>query len=169
MLSILWRFRGILRPYRSPLLLGGLLVLVVSAIELALPWPLKVVVDNVIPRERPTGRLAELVGPLADSTYGLLAACSAAVVALAVLAAVGSYLSSLLLQGVGERMIADLRTEIFSHLQTLSLSFHDKQRVGDLATRLTGASNRVDLYRTLGGDALLETTPAGPVDISHRP
>ena len=143
MLSILWRFRGILRPYRSPLLLGGLLVLVVSAIELALPWPLKVVVDNVLPRERPTGRLAELVGPLADSTYGLLAACSAAVVALAVLAAVGSYLSSLLLQGVGERMIADLRTEIFSHLQTLSLSFHDKQRVGDLATRLTGDVNAV--------------------------
>ena len=143
MLSILWRFRGILRPYRSPLLLGGLLVLVVSAIELALPWPLKVVVDNVLPRERPTGRLAELVGPLADSTYGLLAACSAAVVALAVLAAAGSYLSSLLLQGVGERMIADLRTEIFAHLQTLSLSFHDKQRVGDLATRLTGDVNAV--------------------------
>ena len=143
MLSILWRFRGILRPYRSPLLLGGLLVLVVSAIELALPWPLKVVVDNVLPRERPTGRLAELVGPLADSTYGLLAACSAAVVVLAVLAAVGSYLSSLLLQGVGERMIADLRTEIFAHLQTLSLSFHDKQRVGDLATRLTGDVNAV--------------------------
>ncbi|MBC7677652.1 MAG: ABC transporter ATP-binding protein [Pseudorhodobacter sp.] len=143
MLSILWRFRGILKPYRAPLLLGGLLVLVVSALELALPWPLKVVVDNVLARKEPTGRLAELVGPLGASTYGLLAACSFAVVALAALAAVGSYLSSLLLQGVGERMIADLRTEVFSHLQQLSLSFHDKQRVGDLATRLTGDVNAV--------------------------
>ena len=155
MLSILWRFRGILRPYRAPLLLGGLLVLVVSALELALPWPLKVVVDNVLARKEPTGRLAELVGPLGTSTYGLLAACSLAVVALAALAAVGSYLSALLLQGVGERMIADLRTEVFSHLQQLSLSFHDKQRVGDLATRLTGDVNAVQALLVAGFGTLV--------------
>ena len=127
-------------------------MLVVSALELALPWPLKVVVDSVLPRREPTGRLAELVGPLGSSTYGLLAACCAALFVLAVLAASGSYLSSLLLQGVGERMIADLRTAIFSQMQQLSLAFHDKQRVGDLATRLTGDVNAVQalLVATFG-------------------
>ena len=143
MFSILWRFRSVLRPYRGILALGGLLVLVVSALELALPWPLKVVVDDVLPRRPVDGLVGELVGPLAGSTYGLLAACALALVALAGLAAVGSYLSSLLLQGVGERMVADLRAEIFAHLQRLSLSFHDRQRVGDLATRLTGDVNAV--------------------------
>jgi len=141
--SILWRFRSVLRPYRGILALGGLLVLVVSALELALPWPLKVIVDDVLPRRPVDGLLGELVGPLAGSTVGLLAACALALVALAGLAAVGSYLSSMLLQGVGERMVADLRTEIFAHLQRLSLSFHDRQRVGDLATRLTGDVNAV--------------------------
>ena len=143
MFSILWRFRSVLRPYRGILALGGLLVLVVSALELALPWPLKIVVDNVLPRRPVGGLVGEIVGPLAGSTYGLLAACALALVALAGLAAVGSYLSSLLLQGVGERMVADLRAEIFAHLQRLSLSFHDRQRVGDLATRLTGDVNSV--------------------------
>ena len=118
MFSILWRFRSVLRPYRGILALGGLLVLVVSALELALPWPLKIVVDNVLPRRPVGGLVGEIVGPLAGSTYGLLAACALALVALAGLAAVGSYLSSLLLQGVGERMVADLRAETPSAAMT---------------------------------------------------
>lgn len=155
MLSVLWRFRSVLRPYRGPLLLGGLLVLVVSSLELSLPWPLKVVVDNVLAHKQPTGRLAQLVGPLRSSTYGLLAVCSLSLVLLAALVALGTYLSSLLLQGVGERIIADLRLAIFAHPQRLSLSFHDSQRVGDLANRLTGDVNAVQGLLVAGFGALV--------------
>jgi subfamily B ATP-binding cassette protein MsbA len=41
------------------------------------------------------------------------------------------------LNGVGERVTAAIRAEVFTHLQRLSLSFHDQQRLGDLLTRTT--------------------------------
>ena len=152
MLTLLWRFRGTLRPYRALLGLGGVLVLVVAALELALPWPLKIVVDNVLGDRPVSGALGELLGPLADEPYAVIGACGGALAVLAALAALGSYLSSVLLQGVGERMVADLRTEIFAQLQRLSLTFHDGQRVGDLATRMTGDVNAVQavLVATFG-------------------
>ena len=138
MLEILRRFGPTLRPYRARMAAGGVLVLLVAAVELALPWPLKVVVDDVLQQRQPSGWLGDLLGPVADSPTAVLAVCALSLVVLAALAAVGTYLSSRLLQGVGERLVADLRTDIFAHLQRLSLAFHHQQRVGDLATRLTG-------------------------------
>ncbi len=143
MFEILRRFGPLLRPYRGRLLLGGLLVLVVAALELALPWPLKVIVDDVLNRRAPDGLLGELLGPLADSPGVVLAICAVALVVLAAVAALVSYLSARLLLAVGERITVDLRTDIFTHLQRLSLAFHDRQRVGDLATRLSGDVNAI--------------------------
>ncbi|WP_405216809.1 ABC transporter ATP-binding protein [Agrococcus sp. Ld7] len=137
MLSILRRFGSLLRPYRGVTAVGGLLVLVVAALQLALPWPLKIVVDDVLRGTTPDGPLGDLLGPAAGSPIVVLAACALAMVVLAGLAALGNYASSRLLLGVGERIITDLRTEVFAHLQRLSLSFHGKHRVGDLAARLT--------------------------------
>ena len=152
MLALLWQFRGTLRPYRGLLLLGGLLVLVVAGLELALPWPLKIVADDVLRGRPPSGSLGALLGPIADRPYAILVACGASLAMLAALDAVGSYVSSVLLQGVGERMVADLRTQVFAQLQRLSLTYHDGQRVGDLATRMTGDVNAVQavLVATFG-------------------
>ena len=143
MLQVLLRFRSTLRRYRGLLAGGGALVLAVAALELALPWPLKVVVDTVIGGEAPGGPLAGVLGPLAQRPYVLLGLCALALVLLAALGAVGSYLSSLLLQGAGERIVADLRRETFAHLQRLSLTFHESQRVGDLGTRMTSDINAI--------------------------
>ncbi|MGV8846879.1 ABC transporter ATP-binding protein [Tessaracoccus sp.] len=138
MLDILRRFSPILRPYRRRLVVGGLVVLLVAAVELALPWPMQVVVDDVLNHRRPDGRVGALLAPVIASPTGIILVCSLSLVTLAALASLLGYVSSRLLQSVGERLIADLRTEIFAHLQRLSLTFHQKHRVGDLAARLTG-------------------------------
>lgn len=138
MREVLRRFAPVLRPYRGRMIMGGLLVLLVAALELALPWPLKVIVDDVLNKRRPDGWVGSVLAPMIDSPTAIIAVCALALVALAALAAGCSYLSARLLQSVGERLVADLRTEIFSHLQRLSLTFHHQQRVGDLSTRLTG-------------------------------
>lgn len=143
MLEIVRRFAPTLRPHRAQMLTGGVLVLLVTVLELALPWPLKVVVDDVLHRRPPDGALGALLGPLADSPTAVLAVCALALLVLGSLAALGTYLSSRLLLAVGERIVADLRTEIFAQLQRLSLTFHDRQRVGDLATRLSGDVNAI--------------------------
>lgn len=143
MLETLRRFGPTMRPYRLMMLGGGALVLLVAAVELALPWPLKIVVDDVLQQQPPSGLLGDLLGPAADSPIAVLAVCVLSMVALAALAAFGTYLSSRLLLGVGERIVADLRTDVFVHLQRLSLAFHGRQRVGDLSTRLTGDVNAI--------------------------
>ena len=80
MLEVLRRFGPLLRPYRARLLLGGVLVLVVAALELAMPWPLKVVVDDALNRRAPGGLLGEILGPWSDSPTAVLAICALALV-----------------------------------------------------------------------------------------
>ncbi|MBW0091508.1 ABC transporter ATP-binding protein [Pseudonocardia sp. KRD-184] len=127
MLSVLWRFRSTLAAHRRELARGGALVLVGAGLALALPWPLKIVVDHVL-AGRPFGPL---------SGAALLGACVAALCLLAALGAAATYLAERTLSGVGERMLADLRTTTFAHLQRLPLAYHQAQRVGDLGNRLT--------------------------------
>ncbi len=60
--------------------------------------------------------------------------------------AVGSFLQTFLLGVVGERVVAQLRGELFGRLVTLSLDFHAGHRVGELISRL---SNDVTIVRTM--------------------
>jgi len=140
MFSVLWRFRTTLGVYRRRLAIGGVLILAGSGLALALPWPLKIVVDNVL-QGRPLDG-AGFLGPLGSGT-GLLWLCICAICVVAALGALATYLAERTLSGVGERMLADLRTATFSHLQRLSLSYHQTQRVGDLGNRLTNDVNTI--------------------------
>lgn len=144
MFSVLWQFRATLAVYRRQLILGGVLILAGSGLVLALPWPLKIVVDNVL-QDRPlTGLAASVLGPaLVADGPGLLWVCIAAICVIAALSAVVTYLAERTLSGVGERMLADLRTTTFGHLQRLSLGYHAGQRVGDLGNRLTADVNTI--------------------------
>jgi subfamily B ATP-binding cassette protein MsbA len=89
-----------------------------------------------------TGFLTDVVGPLGQGV-ALLWMCIAAICMIAALGAAVMYLAERTLSGVGERMLADLRTTTFGHLQRLSLSYHETQRVGDLGNRLTADVNTI--------------------------
>jgi ATP-binding cassette, subfamily B, bacterial len=106
-------------------------VLVIGALELAKPWPLKVVVDNVLAGH-------PLSGPLGTLPSGelLLAACVALVVVYALLGALG-VTSNYATISVGQQLVNDFRSELYAHLQRLSLAFHSRREVGDLLYRLT--------------------------------
>jgi subfamily B ATP-binding cassette protein MsbA len=138
MLTTFWRFRQGFVPYRVALVTGSLLVLLVAVLGIAAPWPLKVIVDNVIrgkPLDSGPGSiLSEIAGSDPDR---LLTVCVLALLAIVIVSAVADYLGTVVLDGVGERTTADLRSQVFAHLQRQSLAFHDRQRVGDLTTRVT--------------------------------
>ena len=144
MLRTISRFRTALRPYRAPLVIGSLLILLVAAADIAAPWPLKVIVDNVL-KDKPVDSgpgqiLSFLAGPDPER---LLVVAILTLLGIVVVSALASYLSKFVLDGIGERLIADLRQAIFAHLQRQSLTFHDRQRVGDLTTRITSDVNYV--------------------------
>ena len=121
-----------LRPYRLSFALALLQVLVISACELLKPWPLKIVVDNVL------GGTALSMAPFsALGPQGLLLTACASLVAVYLLLAALSVLNNATTIGIGQRMVNDFRRDLYQHLQRLSLKFHSGREVGDLLYRVT--------------------------------
>jgi len=124
-----------LRPHRGRIVWVLAQVVLIAGFELLKPWPLQVVIDNVL-GGKPSTILA-LHGVPAGRL--LILACLGIVVV-----HVGSGGLTLLHNytaiGVGQKMVNDLRGALYARLQQLSLAFHDRQRVGDLLYRITADS-----------------------------
>ncbi len=121
-----------LAPYRALFLGSVVQVLLIGFLELAKPWPLKVIVDDVLGGRRLAWPGLAGVGP---QTL-LLIACGTLVGVYALLGAL-SVTSNYATISVGQRMVNDFRSELYAHLQRLSLAFHSRRQVGDLLYRLT--------------------------------
>src|SRR6185295_15765800 len=107
-------------------------VVLIGFLELLKPWPLKVVIDNVLGGQ-PLG-WAWLGG--LGRTELLAFACASLVAVYAMLGVLG-VTSNYATIGLGQRMVNDFRSELYAHLQRLSLAFHSQLSVGDLLYRLT--------------------------------
>jgi len=105
-------------------------------LRLAEPWPLKFVLDRVIPAIPPDGTPAHsFLGGLTSLQLLTLAAVS--VVAITGLRALSDYSQRIGLAKIGNRVLRRVRDHVFTHLHGLSLSFHTKARSGDLLIRIT--------------------------------
>lgn len=118
---LLRRLVGYLRPYRPAVAASLLLLFAGAALELAGPYLTKVALDRAIP----------------DRDVGLLGWLLAAYVGALLLAFVCEYLDTLLTTWLGQRVMFDLRSQVFEHLQRLSLRYFDRNPVGRLMTRVT--------------------------------
>lgn len=143
MLSTFLRFRRFMASYRRVLAVGAFLAVLDTFLGLLQPWPLKVVVDDVINgRGRGRGLIPRLL-PAANSTHVLLAVAVGALLLIVVFAAAADYGSTVLMEGAAQRIGNDIRAEAFAHLQRLSLRYHTEHTVGDLAARTTSDVDRV--------------------------
>jgi ATP-binding cassette subfamily B protein len=131
-------------PYRWHLAIGSAVTLTETAVDLARPWPLLLAVDYAIGRQPVHGPLAFLAPVQARGPLALAGVAATAMVLLATLSAVLGYLTDCLIGMGTERIGADLRAAAHARLLRLSLRFHDRQRSGDLVTRLTGDIARVE-------------------------
>jgi ATP-binding cassette subfamily B protein len=132
---VLIRFAPYLRPHRG-LLAGSVLALFgATAMKLLEPWPLKFVLDRVIPG--PTGSTGIAAVDALDPMT-LLALCALGVLAAVGLRAFFLYLATVGFAIVGNRMLTEVRNTLFRHLQALSLGFHSRAKTGDLTMRLIG-------------------------------
>jgi len=119
-MSTFKRFFPFVKPYLPRMLFAGLLVMGVAAINLAL-LRLAGTVWDVITVQHDSARMSELIAVF----LGL--------VVLQGLCSMGhSYMTAL----VSQHIVADFRTHLFGHLQTLSVSFFARRRTGELLSRL---------------------------------
>src|SRR3954453_1038445 len=114
---------------------GAASVFVVLA-DLAKPWPIKVVIDELF-----AGHAGSF--DLGARDMRVVVGIPLLVVAIAAVDAVATYLSDLWLQRAGEEIVHSLRSAVYAPLQRLSLGFHQRRQKGDLVTRVTADVNAV--------------------------
>jgi ATP-binding cassette, subfamily B, bacterial len=124
--------RFYLRPYLPAFVFALAQVVFISALELLKPWPLKVIIDHVL-----TGTPVPWEFAQTWSSQNILwLACAALVVIYLILGAL-RILNDYTTIRIGQKMVNDLRRDLYSQIQRLSLSFHHRRQVGDLLYRLT--------------------------------
>ncbi len=124
--------RSYLKPYWPAFVFAFGQVLFISALELLKPWPLKIIIDNVL-----SGKPLPWGFTLSWSSQNLLLlACIGLVVVYLVLGGL-RLLNDYTTIRIGQSMVNDLRRDLYSHIQRLSLSFYHRQQIGDLMYRIT--------------------------------
>ncbi len=142
----------VLRPYVRrqwfPLILAAAATAVVVGADLGTPLVMAYVVDSFAKVGNGAVKLKEGVDIKHVALVG-----GVAVIGLAAAEAFTTYESELRLELAGERIIHELRLATYAQLQRLSISFHQKQKVGDLVTRVTGDVDAIgDIFATSLGE-----------------
>ncbi len=141
--AVNWRrLFGYLKPYTGRMLLAIVALLISTAFGLAFP-AIIVQLLNTVTQAKDTTPLNMLAGLL---------------IAVFLLQAVFNFVQSYLLAFIGERIVFDLRTTLYSHLQQLSLDFYATRRVGDLVSRLSSDVTQMRTVLTNTVTSLLSQT-----------
>jgi ATP-binding cassette subfamily B protein len=151
-----WRLLRYAKPHRRAIVLLSTTMLADVGLELLKPWPLKLVIDNVI-GHHPTPHFLTQILPGSASPHGLLAWAAGGTVLVFLLATASTTFYNYFSLQIGQRMVFDLASDLFAHLQRLSLVFHSRRELGDTIQRVTGDSYCVSTFVT---DALIPAVQA---------
>jgi ABC-type multidrug transport system fused ATPase/permease subunit len=125
-------------PYRRRLAIVFVAMLVEASMRLAAPWPLKIIIDNVVGAHHLHGRIAGISDLLRDGDKMRLATLAAiSTVMIAGVAAVASYIDNYYTESVGQWVANDLRMKLYSHLHRLSLTYYDSHQTSALLSTIT--------------------------------
>lgn len=129
----------LVRPYRGTLLLILLVMIAQTAMSVAEPWPLKIVLDNVVGSHKLPHSIEHLLSPWLGHGSKMQIAFAAAIAAIviAALGALASYVAHYYTTSVGQWVANDLRMRTYHHLQQLSLSYYDSHQTGALLSTIT--------------------------------
>lgn len=123
-----------MKPYMGKLIGGFISLILVGIIGLLIPWLFKFLIDDVL-----------IAGNELILNY-----IAAGAVLLYFFKGVFNYTQKYLISGLSQHVIVDLRKDIYQHLQKLSLSFFERQRTGDLMSRITNDVNVIQTSLTQG-------------------
>jgi len=131
------------RPFLGPTILGLLLSLIGIGVNLLKPWPFKFIVDQILP---PASQFRQAY---ADWRSYILLLCLAPV-GLQILWGVLNLVTNYLFVKVGLEALLKLRTDLYAHLQRLSLKYHDARRSADSSFRVAYDSQSIQTIYNKG-------------------
>jgi len=124
-----------LRPYRKRLILVVCLTVAAAVFGLAEPWPLAVILNEVLHETEPTGVVRAIFGS-DPTTWIVLVSMVSARFLLIVLGNAVTVLNHYLGAKTEQNMVLDLRSDLFAHAQRLSFTFHDRRQTGALMSQI---------------------------------
>lgn len=122
------------KPYIKHFIVVLLLLIIITGINLIGPYIFKLVIDNYLNAKN----IPPIVKYRGVIIFGFL------YFGIAVAGGILNFLQSVLLQYIGQKILYNIRTDIFAHLQQMSLSFFDKNPVGRLVTRITSDTDAIN-------------------------
>jgi ABC-type multidrug transport system fused ATPase/permease subunit len=149
----------LLRPHRRTIIAMLTATWVQMAMALAVPWPLKSVLDNVVGNHPAPPWISWLLPALGGVTKAHIAeAASLLTVAIAAITGVATYAGSYLTESLGQSIGNELRVRLYHHLQELSLAYYDTTRVGTLLSTLTGDVQTIQAFASSSTLTILTDT-----------
>jgi len=146
--NLTWRILRYFYPFAGRILLALALLLVATVLNLLKPWPLKFVVDTILPA--PQGGIHFPWGQTTWSFPSALAITCAALVGIHLLWGAVNLAQTYTLIGVGLQALLRVRTELYAYLQSLPLRFHDGRRSSDSSFRVAYDAQAVQTYFNRG-------------------
>jgi ATP-binding cassette, subfamily B, bacterial len=146
-----------LRRARKDIFFATFCILGSTVTTLIVPWPMKLIFDNVL-SDKPWPELLKPIQYLltgSGNMQTLLILCGS-MIGIALVRGFFAYYQLFLTSRIGYLLVYTLRGELFNHLQRLSLSFHNKTRTGELLSKLTSDTN--NLKDVFADSALTFTT-----------
>ena len=147
------RLLGYLRPYKLQVGLSSVAILLKAGTDIAGPLLVKIAIDSYMtPNPRPSWAARHL-SPVPFTGISELAATYLAALCISF----GfEFVQTYLMQWTGQKIMFDLRREIFRHIQTQDVGFFDKNPVGRLVTRVTSDVDALNEMFTSGVLAIFE-------------
>jgi ATP-binding cassette subfamily B protein len=140
-MSIYRRVLAYYRPFSAQTALGLILSLAAIGLSLLRPWPLKIIVDDVLQRN-PQARFG--------NSPNLIPLLCLALVAIQLLWGLLNLASNYLFVKVGLQALLKLRTDLYAYLQSLSLKYHDARRSSDSSFRVAYDSQSIQTIYNKG-------------------
>jgi len=137
----------LVKPYRKWLLVIFLAMLLETATSLLAPWPLKIVIDNVVGHHP----LPEWLRWIKDMPWGsdktaIAAGAGFLLVMIALIGGIAGYIDNYFTESVAQYVARDLRKKVYHHLQRLSLSYYDTHQIGNILSTITSDVSTVQSF-----------------------
>ncbi|SMP60263.1 ABC transporter ATP-binding protein [Anoxynatronum buryatiense] len=128
------RLLPFLKPYRWWFMLVGILLMLIALLTTLPPWLIQYAIDEVFP----TG----------DTTWLLW--LGGGILLLSLMEGLFSFTQQVLSEWVSQRVIFQIRNQLFHHLNQLSFSFFDRTQVGDLISRVVSDTDTLKRFIAFG-------------------
>jgi ATP-binding cassette subfamily B protein len=144
-----------LRPYTGHAVLSLCSILIKAAADVLGPYLVKVAVDRYMTHS-PTTATSWLANRLSSDPMTGITECAALYFGALIVSYGLEFLQTYLMQWTGQRIMFDMRSQIFRHLQRMHIGFYDRNPVGRLVTRVTSDIDALNEMFTSGVLAIFE-------------